>query len=1072
MKVSSLLRELDASTHDARMRRMVELGKLAATDSSVAKTLDALAEGGFFERLLALQSCHGSKDGTRIMRFLSDPSRTLQGRARRLVALFASDEEVRQTLLASRPEQRLALLGRLRRARRVSPIDAFLDDLARRDPSALPTVLPYGSSDAISRHLVAVRPRCGEVFWKRLARIHPALAAHACEADLGGDSTPEPLRLQEATVVLTALVKCAPDLALGLATKLAAYLSLGRLLIGLQRLVGHRPAGVADLLLASSDVLHLSFDSVAHRLDLPRLEALLERRPAGLAQPTIWFRKLSPALRTGMFTAFARHWRDAEGCTPLPIVTRLLSPLRRDEALRNLGLPALATRPQQRLPYAGCLGWDEALAILDPWLKHPEGELRGLAFQTLSVTVRYERHRLADLLALVRARKNEQDPVRCRMLAGLAELPPGIWHAEQLEALGHVIRDALSASDLSGLTARYAEQLVVALLRFHPEWSAGWLGTLARERGNVYLGDLEDRLTEDDVRRVAPFLLPVLRSWQNRERQGQLIGFAQSLGRRLPVFPGLVEILEHEIQISRTAWLAESILSLFAKHCKERLATLVPKLLEKDPSWATRAVVYQYLHRRRQDLLSPFLGQQAYKGRFSTGRTRFVLPFADGFFRWTAAQQTTFEWTLLELTRAGTDPPDTPTILVAVRQLAGLPNVDVGPLALLAADSRPAVQEGTLRVLGRLDAGQGVPILLAAMDDARARLAIYALRAAILALSADPAVALLRTVKLEKVTVAKEVLRLLGDIPSAAAFAELERASGTALHRDVRIALLRALWGHLDRPEAWTILEQAGQSADVALMNSVVRIPADGLSDSARCRLSGLLLRLVEHQEPMVRLLVLQRFASMPVGDPEGMLLLALLKKLPSTLPDERRAAASALFATCRVEDAASIESAFAQLLPQRRALKDAVDSLRALVPGDLRRLVPVARGVLNALALDPLTAVPCVGVAITALPWQELARAFEAMAGADRLGPDVLAACVATMNTRTEGVDLAQLELALASHPEEGLRRLALAALVVRASLPQGWNEDCLRRLRAYRQDRSPLVAAAAQFTFPTDEA
>ena len=64
MKVSNLLRDLDASNHDARMRRMVEVGKLAASDASVAKTLAGLAEGGFYERLLALQSCHGSRDGT------------------------------------------------------------------------------------------------------------------------------------------------------------------------------------------------------------------------------------------------------------------------------------------------------------------------------------------------------------------------------------------------------------------------------------------------------------------------------------------------------------------------------------------------------------------------------------------------------------------------------------------------------------------------------------------------------------------------------------------------------------------------------------------------------------------------------------------------------------------------------------------------------------------------------------------------------------------------------------------------------------------------------------------------
>jgi hypothetical protein len=34
-----------------------------------------------------------------------------------------------------------------------------------------------------------------------------------------------------------------------------------------------------------------------------------------------------------------------------------------------------------------------------------------------------------------------------------------------------------------------------------------------------------------------------------------------------------------------------------------------------------------------------------------------------------------------------------------------------------------------------------------------------------------------------------------------------------------------------------------------------------------------------------------------------------------------------------------------------------------------------------------------------------------------------------------------------------------------------RGWTEERLARLHAYRADRSPLVAAAAQFTFPPGE-
>src|SRR5262249_42834540 len=144
------------------------------------------------------------------------------------------------------------------------------------------------------------------------------------------------------------------------------------------------------------------------------------------------------------------------------------------------------------------------------------------------------------------------------------------------------------------------------------------------------------------------------------------------------------------------------------------------------------------------------------------------------------------------------------------------------------------------------------------------------------------------------------------------------------LHRDVRVALLRALWGHLERPEAWQSLDRAADSPDPALMNSVVRIPADRLSEVPRQRLLAILLRLLDHPEPMVRLQVLQRFSSLPIADPQQVLLPALVRKLSSPLPDERQAAAVAVFSVCRVQDAALLGEAFDALLPERRALLSA----------------------------------------------------------------------------------------------------------------------------------------------------
>ena len=72
-------------------------------------------------------------------------------------------------------------------------------------------------------------------------------------------------------------------------------------------------------------------------------------------------------------------------------------------------------------------------------------------------------------------------------------------------------------------------------------------------------------------------------------------------------------------------------------------------------------------------------------------------------------------------------------------------------------------------------------------------------------------------------------------------------------------------------------------------------------------------------------------------------------------------------------------------------------------------------------------------------------------------------------MERRASGVD--ELERALSGSDDPRLRRLALAALVAQAKYPPGWTAARRARLEAYREDPAPLVAGAAQFTFPPDE-
>src|SRR5204862_533238 len=134
--LTDLLHELEPLTHDARIRRMVELGRAATHDQAVAATLEALGRGGTFERMLALHACHGSHDGAIAARAASDPSRLIRRRSLRRIALDrllrGRPAEVADLLLGSEDTVALAL----------SPVAHRLDDarllaLLERRPGAL-----------------------------------------------------------------------------------------------------------------------------------------------------------------------------------------------------------------------------------------------------------------------------------------------------------------------------------------------------------------------------------------------------------------------------------------------------------------------------------------------------------------------------------------------------------------------------------------------------------------------------------------------------------------------------------------------------------------------------------------------------------------------------------------------------------------------------------------------------------------------------------------------------------------------------------------------------------------------
>lgn len=1123
MDSHAFLADIEGLTHTARHRRMVELGRSSRADESARSLLTTLAASDdAYARSLVVTSLHGSRDAALALTLTRDPSRIVRRRVARVVPILCDDAQAVEALTTSdTPRARLQLVVRLRRRRRLGPIDTFYGAAAFAEDKTLVDGLPLASEAAVKSAAKILEDTSSPTAWLRLVKTHPTHFLGWARAQLGAKPghamTADPRLRWRMTAVAKAFTKRDP----------ASALELFRLLLGgdedpgspivramVTVLLRTYPRETFDILRERHErgqptrppgaLGIMRLDRVAHRLGADRLVYVVEHAWSTLSdgrRAKRWFLRLGDGDREAVLAAWLsrgrggwggfllRHvpaegpraaqrekaylrWsveaQNNEGVISVDTLSSLPADLRHREAHRHLDLPVLSTRQDVRNSYASLLPFAEAQVALASFIGHPEGEERAKAMRVLIGTVLHEPESTTAALAAIRARKFEQDPVRLAMIDALAALPVRRFTAAHLEDVGAIVGDALDAADLSYGTASAAERLVVRLFRVDALWGANWLTTILQKRGSLSaVGGLADALLPSDVDRLAPGLVELSKTWMTQERSGTLLWLATSLGIRLPRVPALLDALEHMSREQPFVAVAALSLALLRKHAPKRFATMVPELLAVDPSYVVVDAVATFVSVHRQDLLGPFLSGTPMTGRFATGRTTWAIRFARGHGRWTSRLQVLHSaaWTRL----LGDEKRDVPTLISAIAALAELAFAPRDALLPFASDPRQAVRETAIRALPWLDSGQGVPVLLACLADDRARYAIYALRKAFSEMPRARVLAYLRDAPTTKVTVAKEVVRLLGDLGGSAAFAELLAFDAKPdLHRDVRIALLRALWDHLDREETWPVFERAVSHTDWVVASKLADIPLGRLSTTAQDRVVDLLVRILGRPEPEARLDLLRRCAYLPVTDAKRTLLGALVKHLGVKRPDEALAAAQAVIVRMRAGEVDLVIARLRELAPRRDLMVVLVPAFapHTYSPAHLRTL---AESLVTLLARDPLATTHYIRFAGRVLGWKELCAVLEDLAARDFMHSDaMIAACGAIAGA----VSPASIESRFAKHANPRLRRLGLEALKHASSPRDGWSRERREKLEEYRRDPAPLVAGEAVYVFPPDPA
>lgn len=1078
MTTAELLAELEPLTHTGRVQRMIALGR--QQDEESRALIGEMERGGFYERFLALYACFGSRDSAHAARALSDPSRTIRGLAIRLVAQLCDEAHLTDVLVNAPIQVRRRLLWKLSKGHQAS-IDAFLEQLAQRsEEQQFCAYLPLGSPELVQRYIGCFRQRASPADWQTLARFHPAETV-ALLQQWASEAGPDDLSLsQQVHRLVPLLAPAQPDALLALVKTLLERKLLTN--VNLTALAEQHPGELAALALQADANLTVNFNALVDRLTSEQIIALYER--GKLNRYPSWFAQIAPDQRLAVFRALERRFRTL-GVLPFHLIAALPLEPRHEEARK-----AFAKTDQglaYRLGCAALLPWEEFLPLLQPYLHASDTGSRQHALGALIEALPRQRERLPEVLDILLTRRSEHDSVRFSMLEALGKLPSTIWREEHLPALEQIARHALNDVGLSGRTQQALMTVLLKVLLLFPNWAIAQLLTVLRERG---VGDVKlslDWISPEAAERLALALQPLLQTWLTQEKESQVLSAAGWFSGQRQAMRALLPILEALVQQTRAEQEAGRALELVSRYIHGRMYTLVPALLQEDPSWITFPVISGYLLRRRHELLNPFLPLQPVAGRWGSGKKRVVLPITRPLAWATARQQETLADALSAIILDETQESRTAT--QAVKMLAALPAIGAGRLEYFAEHPQSVIRTTALFTLGHLDTDESFPILIEALQDARARIAIHVVRGKLLAMPPEEALKILRGIPLDRVTVAKEVMRLIGDLPGEAAYQELlALEKRDDLHRDVRAALVRALSKYLERAETWEALERAARSPDreVALAAlpprylqgnqlSTMRELTNRPGETVGAHLLRWLAVLLEHPKQVVWHRAVDFCSSQRLVDTEQVILPRLLERFKTSGAVGKQEAAQALLMLSGASDAPLIRQAMEIILPQRSLLSSLLQQLYYAARNPSERLVAVMRLVVEVLARDPKTVTLQVQCALRYLPPAEMPGFLERLVQSGQLHADALMVAVNVVNGelyRLSLEELQALEAALAVSEDERLRRLALAVLQLQARKQNNdWSDAMLERLRAYRADRSLLVASVAEFVFPPEE-
>ncbi len=864
MTVEDLLRPLDRLDYHERLGALLAHARtLSASDA--ASLMRALSSGDVSRRRLALYVAQLRRDVETLEQALDDASLSVRVLAAKFVGRHST------TLSASVIDRLDAhslgvLLREVVRCKRTQVAETLVAGLLTRERlREAASLLGTCSPEAIRRWLNAAA--WPETLWVRLAKRHPSLMVTHIEPLFSSSRSDNVWGRFDASV-WAALARTAPGAVRTWLDQHGEADGLpNTLLPALPHLVRHSPVWAVQLLASRSAWL------VRHKLPAGLTQRLRQVDDAVLtplyrglirAAPELFAELIARLPYPRRASAFALATEPLELARiewPSALLKVLPGSIRDAEAKRLLSLTRAQTDSSWRRELLGLCDVAHARPSLASEGRAAQATDRAEAHAALIRSTRRSRTGMHETLTALQSRMaNEQDPVRLAVFTALAEVPGQRF--DNPELLNGVLAPAFDARDTSWGTRSQIAKIAHRLMIAHatqptsPLFALG-LSLLERLAGQAGTPDLP-RLDRNLPRGAELAIVTALRPWaeaaEKRQQEYHVQRLWTALGKRAWRVPQLSEMLERMLWRGRkenASWIA----LLWLQDPKTR-DERVRAMVQRDRSALYLRPVLDHCHQRRQSLLVGRFTGSAPRGRFHDGKVVVVPTFTGGFQRWTTELQTQY---VQLLRQAETEPKRfSQTRAQLIAQRSRVPVTRVSDLRSALESTEVTTQEAALGALVWLDdPAPALPLLLQHVDGERARVAMYAMPRLARLLPRERIVealaALLARPRL-KVTVHKEVLRLLGQLGTPRAIALVRASWSQPLHRDVRIAALHAARSLLRETEAWSLLTEAAGDPDPDMARALVEVPVATVAGAHRARYLEVMALVAEHPQPSARL--------------------------------------------------------------------------------------------------------------------------------------------------------------------------------------------------------------------------